>query len=412
MSTNYDDVFSSFHFIEVAWKKTVVCVGAFITLLTMWLFVTTTPESSYLVPLRHPLPIRSTPVKNFVYIKTHKCASETLAALFRRYGYERRLSFVLPVDGRNNLGWPEPLDEGMFRPSKTGGYNVLCEHTILTLPLMTDIMPNDTLYVTGIREPMEHLKSSFHYFNLPKVGAISGTDPFTEYLRNLDKYDAVYKAQGNTRRGGYCVPAGLSVTKNSMAFDLGFPIGFARGTIDQTKNKTFIDEWVEKLDKRFAIILIVEYFQESLVLMRRTFGWNIKDIIYIRRNSAAVRKAVAPPVDPQLVRKYRTWSRVDYSLYNHFNRTLWRKIADEGDDFENELGYFESVVSKTNTFCEKTGKDRETLLHFAATDWSASFNVSINDCKTIGSRLMPELRRQYDSINVKVKFRRRTGVAC
>ena len=79
--------------------------------------------------------------------------------------YLRNLSFVLPVDGRNNLGWPEPLDKGIFRPSKTGGYNILCEHTILTLPLMTDIMPKGG---TSIREPMEHLKSEFNYFNLRK----------------------------------------------------------------------------------------------------------------------------------------------------------------------------------------------------------------------------------------------------
>ena len=232
-----------FHLLAVWWEKTAVSVLAFVTLLmiTMWLFVTTTHQSSYTVLLRHPLPvlvrhplpIRSTPIKNFVYIKTHKCASETLSALFRRYGYERHLSFVLPVDGRGNLGYPEPLDEGMFRPSKTGGYNILCEHTILTLPLMTDIMPNDTMFVTGIREPMQHLKSSFNYFRIYDVGAIGGSDPFTEYLRNLDKYDDIYTSKGHKGRRGHCIPHGLSVTKNSMAFELGFPTGFPRGTVNR-----------------------------------------------------------------------------------------------------------------------------------------------------------------------------------
>ena len=405
-------------------------------MITMWLFVTTTHQSSYTdllrhplpvlvrhplpvlvrhplpILVRHPLPILSTPIKNFVYIKTHKCASDTLSAVFRRYGYERRLSFVLPVEGSDQLGWPQPLDEGMFRPSKTGGYNILCEHTILTLPLMTDIMPNDTMFVTSLREPMERLKSAFSYFNLPKVVAITGPDTFTEYLRNLDKYDDVYKSKGNKPRRAYCIPDGLSMTKNSMAFDLGFPTGFPGGTIDQTKNVTFIDEWVEMLDKKVDIALIVEYFQESTVLMRRTFGWNIKDILYMRRNTTPVRHALGP-VDPQLVRKYKAWSRVDYKLHDHFNRTLWRKIADEGDDFWNELEYFKRALNETNTFCQRTGYDRTTTtLHFAATDWSASFNVSMDDCETINSRLLPDLRRQYDAIHVKVKHRRRTGVRC
>ena len=196
-----------------------------------------------------------------------------------------------------------------------------------------------------------------------------------------------------------------------MAFELGFPTGFPRGTVNQTKNETFIDEWLEMLDSKFDIILIVEYFQESIVLMRRTFGWNIKDIMYNRQNTTPVRHAVGP-VDPQLVRRYKAWSRVDYKLHYHFNRTLWRKIADEGDDFWNELAYFKSALNQTNMFCQRTEQDRSKMLHFAATDWSFAFNVSSNDCKTIGSRLLPELRSQYDSIHVKVESRRRTGQAC
>ena len=214
--------------------------------------------------IRPPTTHRDTPRINFVYIKTHKCASETLSAIFRRFGHLRNLSFVLPVDTRNNLGWPEPLDKGMFRPSKTGGYNILCEHTILTLPLMTDIMPKDTAFVTSIREPMEHLKSAFNYFHLRPICGINSRRALPEYLRHLDEYDYVYKARNNSRRYG-CIPAGLSVTRNSMAFDLGFPIGFANGTTDQTNNDTFIEEWIIMLDGLFDMVLIVEYFYESLV---------------------------------------------------------------------------------------------------------------------------------------------------
>ena len=295
----------------------------------------------------------------------------------------------------------------MFRPSKTGGYNVLCEHTILTLPLMTDIMPRDTAFVTSVREPMAYLKSALNYYKVYDVASINCSDPFTEFLRDPAKYDSIFKTRGRPRK---CVPARLSVTKNSMAFDLGFSTGYRKGTVDQTKNSTFIDEWVHNLDNIFDIVLIVEYFQESIVLMRRTFGWNIKDVIYIRRNSGAV-KAVEL-VDTQLVRTYKTWSRVDYRLYNHFNRTLWRKIADEGFDFWNELEYFKNVVNQTNTFCQSIGRNKAAILHFAPTAWSDSFNISIDDCKVIGRRLIKELKKQYDDIDVEVVYERQTGQRC
>ena len=219
---------------EVAWRKDfILLVLGSIEFMTSWLVVRSQYGRHNLTHrIRAPTTHRDNPRIEFVYIKTHKCASETLSAIFRRFGHLRNLSFVLPVDRRNNLGWPEPLDKGMFRPSKTGGHNILCEHTILTLPLMTDIMPKDTAFVTSISEPMEHLKSEFNYFNLRKNGGIKSARALPDYLRNLVEYDDMYKARNNSRRYGYCVPAGLSVTHNSMAFDVGFPIGFANGTTD------------------------------------------------------------------------------------------------------------------------------------------------------------------------------------
>ena len=362
--------------------------------------------------IRPPTTHRDTPRINFVYIKTHKCASETLSAMFRRYGYLRNLSFVLPVDGRNNLGWPEPLDKGMFRPSKTGGYNILCEHTILTLPLMADIMPKGTAFVTSIRKPMEHLKSAFIYFHLRKMCGINSRRALPEYLRHLDEYDYVYKAKNNSRRWYGCIPAGLSVTRNSMAFDLGFPIGFANGTTDQTHNDTFIEEWISMLDGIFDMVLIVEYFHECLVLLRRTFGWSIEDIIYVRLNSARRNFPEEEPIHPELVHTYEAWSRIDYKLYDHFNRTLWRKIADEGDDFWGEVNFVESVIKKVNEFCPLRKFRPEYTLSFPATAWGASFSIGVNDCAIMASRLMPQIKRQYDMIRVRVKYRKRTGQGC
>ena len=61
---------------------------------------------------------------HFVYLKVHKTASKTLSAIVRRFGYRRNLSFILPISRRNNLGWPYPLNPGMYRPKKTDTYCV------------------------------------------------------------------------------------------------------------------------------------------------------------------------------------------------------------------------------------------------------------------------------------------------
>ena len=157
-------------------------------------------------------------------------------------------------------------------------------------------------------------------------------------------------------------------------------------------------------------VLIVEYFDLSLVMLRRTLRWNTKDILYIRRNTQSYK--VAEKIDEQLLRNYKAWSHVDYLLYDLFNKTLWQKVAQQSNDFWDECRHFDSVLNKTRAFCSAAKHRRNEMLHFPDQPWSDSFNVTANDCTIIKSRLMPELRRQYDQIKVPVKYRKRTGQPC
>jgi hypothetical protein len=42
--------------------------------------------------------------------------------------------------------------------------------------------------------------------------------------------------------------------------------------------------YLEKLDREFELVIILEHFTESAVLMRRLLGWTIKDILYLKKN--------------------------------------------------------------------------------------------------------------------------------
>ena len=354
------------------------------------------------------------PHLNVVYIKTHKCASETLSAVFRRFGLERNLSFVLPVSGRNNLGWPDLLQPGMYRPSKSGQYNMLTEHTVFNEKIMAAMMPNDTVFISSIREPFSHFKSAFYYFNLPKVAAIKTKDPLGEYIRHLQRYDDIYKSHNATRhRSGYCVPPHLSVTRNSMAFDLGFPNGYHKGWTDQTANETAVADWIKTIDKRFALMIIVEYFDASMILLKRLLSWSTKDILYQKRNPQRSGPAAATRhVTESLIGNYKRWSHVDYALYDHFNKSFWEKISRQ-NHFWDEVNEFVLANTKVNAFCTSQRPTvNKTLLLVEQSQWHDAFNVSKKDCVLLSSRLMPELKKQYDIIPVKVKKRKEVGSTC
>ena len=66
-----------------------------------------------------------------------------------------------------------------------------------------------------------------------------------------------------------------------MAFDLGLEH-------QSFSDESQINEFIQKLQDKLDFVLIAEYFDESLILMRRMLCWDTEDIIYVKhkmRNS-------------------------------------------------------------------------------------------------------------------------------
>ena len=60
-----------------------------------------------------------------------------------------------------------------------------------------------------------------------------------------------------------------------MAFDLGLEQ-------ESFSNEEEIAKFIENISKSFELVLIAEYFDESLVLMKRMLCWDSEDIIYVK----------------------------------------------------------------------------------------------------------------------------------
>ena len=84
--------------------------------------------------------------RDFVYVKMIKCASETLAAMFRRFGLRRNLSFVLPVGRKIYVGWPHQLRDDMYRHTDTNRFNILVDHAIYSKSTMKTLMTPGKIY--------------------------------------------------------------------------------------------------------------------------------------------------------------------------------------------------------------------------------------------------------------------------
>ena len=340
-----------------------------------------------------------------------KCASETLAAVFRRFGYLRNLNFVLPLDDKLYVGWPYVLREAFYRTNKTSGFNILVDHAVYNREALSKTMPEDTVYITSIRHPYSQFKSMMRYYNLAKIVGLpaNNTDPVKTYLNNIKEYEAKYKSPESAKLR-HCIPDNMSLAQNQMAFNLGFPLGFPTGTPDLSHNTTFVRQWLHSIEDNFKLIMLVEYFDESLVLLKRLMCWKTKDILYFTKNEASYTYKFEINYQKNLD-IYKNFSNVDFMLYEHFEYVFWKKVSQEGRGFIEEVQHFKRIRSNIIKFCDKVKQPGKSIT-IEGTGWSEMFTVDFDYCRLLRERLVDELKKYYDEQPVEVAQPNNTVFFC
>lgn len=330
--------------------------------------------------------------RNFVFIKTMKCATQTVAMILRRFGYLRYLNFVLPKGDNLYLGWPFILEAQDYRPSRRP-YNALVEHSVYNRTIMSALMPKDTKFITIIREPFSHFRSVFNYFNVGNISKVEAKDQVSEWLLNLNKYDTLYKSHQQSEKR-YCIPDGFSITKNLLSHCLGMPIGFPVGRANITNDDVKVLEYIHQLDAEFDLVMIMEYFHESLVLLKRTMCWSLQDLLYQAFNVGKYGYKNTEPKEEHL-QIYKHWSHLDYLLYDHFNRTFWKKIQMQTDNFQQEVATFTKIQADVSEYCSHM-TEKEPALQVTATDFNEAFSVTKETCLMLGVELLTFLKKRFD----------------
>ncbi|EDO33410.1 predicted protein, partial [Nematostella vectensis] len=269
------------------------------------------------------------PEQSIVFLKTHKTGSSTLTNIFNRFADLRELKVALPLPGYNRFKWPLYFDWSsvdMYRLN--GDYaNVLCNHARYYRYAMDSVMETGAKYVTILREPVSQFESTFDYMELGNLLGLQNVSNAMEvFLRR--PYDFLINV---TRRRQGDFPDSLNLARNGMFFDLGL-------SPRHYDNRTKVLETILKLDREFSLVLIMEYYDESLVLLKRELCWDLEDIVYAKFNQRATRKK--SKLSRKLRKTIKKWNSADVMLYNFFNKTFWEKIKRHGDDFYKDLKEF------------------------------------------------------------------------
>ncbi|XP_071506949.1 galactosylceramide sulfotransferase-like [Diadema antillarum] len=275
------------------------------------------------------------PQQNIVFIKTHKTASTTAASIFDNFAVRNNLSVAIPQDRQPYMHRTKLFHRDMMAnaPQSVGdgeegrvSVNIFSSHARYNRPEMDAVVP-DAKYVTVLRDPASQFVSAFVFFH------------FDERLRR--KFDRDGRRYKNVLEEFLDDPEKnfkllkdhplRHVIHNQQFFDLGLNTDFS-------DDSDAVDAAIARLDEEMDLVLITEHFDESLILMRKVLCWDTADIFYVRKMVHNTTQAFT--ATRAMRRKIRRWNAADVQLYDHFNRTLWRRITEYGPTFEDELSEF------------------------------------------------------------------------
>lgn len=256
-----------------------------------------------------PTSVECQPKKHIVFLKTHKTASSTILNILYRFGDSHNLTFALPLNMQSQLFYPAffatHFVEGI-RTRSVKEFHILCNHMRFNSQEVRKLMPEDTFYFSILRDPTAMMESLFVYYKA--IPAFRLVKSLEEFLNQGARY---YNAS---------VPNN-HYARNILTFDFGL-------NNTAPENETELDrrssEVIAAVERDFSLILISEYFDESVILLQHALCWTLDDVLSFRLNSRSERSR--RPLNPQTAERVKRWNSLDWRLYQHFNATFWKRV--------------------------------------------------------------------------------------
>ena len=203
---------------------------------------------------------------------------------------------------------------------------MLVDHAPYIRAEMDKLVPNAT-YITILRNPVDRFISSFIYYNYSKQAGLA----FSEDL--LSKFLSMKTNFAKLKYGRH-------QATNGIAHDLKF------------KSKGKKPDQIMKLERELDLVLLSEYFDESLLLLKKQLCWEIKDLLYLPIRKHSSQYDVLYNISDEIRACILKYNSVDANLYLHFNRTFWEKVSSYGATFYEDLEYLRNRLNDLQKDCK------------------------------------------------------------
>jgi len=242
------------------------------------------------------------------FLKTHKTGSSTMSNIMLRYADRHNLTVGLPLEGKWELGgYPAFIDKRLIDP-ELPNYNVLGHHFRFNKEKLDEIMDPATKYITIIRSPVDNVESVFGFFQ--------DQEPFMHWMEEIETTQRLGTFYADPTRFFNHDTDWYMRSKNYMCFDIGYSV--------EMDDDAIIDQKIAVMEQQLTFVLLTDYFDESLILMKNKLCWDWDDVVYVKFKMR-IEEAKAT-INPTLAEQIKKWNRADFKLYEHFNTTFWANV--------------------------------------------------------------------------------------
>ena len=301
----------------------------------------------YKVHSSHTNKVNGPELKTIYFAHIPKTGGTTIGNILNRVILLKNLTFPM-FSGL--FPWPssDPLKTvvNLMQLDSERKFDILHRHTMYNKSALHILFEKDKLVkVTMLRQPLHLLKSLFNFADLASFFNIAETttDPVQIFLQNISLYDRPHLARSSDEMT-------FSWTRDfaSSFFIREFNLSYHFRGSSQNRARDMVDFLEQELD----LVMIQDYFDESLLFLQELAGLSLSDMVYldVRKSLYAYKHR---HYKDRLVTNFHQWSNIDFHLYTHFKQKLEERIRNAGIQFQKKLEHFRKINHTVRLFCNE-----------------------------------------------------------
>lgn len=290
--------------------------------------------------------------KHVLFHKKHKSASSTMAALLKDWSRNHKLTMAKTPVAAFIGGYPAPFDPKLVRGlPPSGKFDIILHHLRFHKENLGEVLHDDTIYLTSMRNPLSHFVSTFEFFygrftTIDKMASKSNKGqsltcwghPFVDFLGGAGRTpnDFINRA---TEIYNPSAPWHFRA-RNFQSYELGFD--------SEIEDLPSLERIWEAVNNQFHLVMITEHYWESLILMKDLLCMNWFDLYIDSRTVGSYEK---PTFTDKEVEKFKAFNGLDEYLYQMSNATFWEK-ADARTGGINQLKMDVEKLKTVYKYCD------------------------------------------------------------